>query len=229
MHAMQIVQQTWTGADCWGGQHEPKNVAVGNISSGRNETLTTTTVAAEKEVRDQRAYCSENLHITSTNFTDPSISSISSLLGRWMAAACEGRHRLQVLWDGGGNGSGRRSPEVTIFFSMVYAQQLLVACWGGGRQQLVRDVTDCRCSGTAVATSQGGGRRKSPSFSQWFLHCSHGRRQRQVRAVISRAPWAVSISRRWPGKSPGGAPHGRRPAVRGDQQAPLLPPTTAIA
>jgi hypothetical protein len=64
-----------TGADCWGGQHEPKNVAVGNISSGRNETLTTTTVAAEKEVRDQRAYCSENLHITSTNFTDPSISS----------------------------------------------------------------------------------------------------------------------------------------------------------
>jgi hypothetical protein len=48
---------------------------------------------------------------------------ISSLLGRWMAAACEGRHRLQVLWDGGGNGSGRRSPEVTIFFSMVYAQQ----------------------------------------------------------------------------------------------------------
>jgi hypothetical protein len=51
-----------TGADCWGGQHEPKNVAVGNISSGRNETLTTTTVAAEKEVRDQQANCSHYLH-----------------------------------------------------------------------------------------------------------------------------------------------------------------------
>jgi hypothetical protein len=30
---------------------------------------------------------------------------------------------LQVLWDGGGNISGRWSPEVTVFFSMVSALQ----------------------------------------------------------------------------------------------------------
>jgi hypothetical protein len=52
---------------------------------------------------------------------------------------------------------------------------LLVACWGGGWQQLVRDVTDCSCSGTAVATAQGGGRRKSPSSA---LQPMHNKKQR---------------------------------------------------
>jgi hypothetical protein len=48
---------------------------------------------------------------------------ISSLLGRRTAAACEGNRRLQVLWDRGGNDSERWSPEVTVFFSMVSALQ----------------------------------------------------------------------------------------------------------
>lgn len=124
-------------------------------------------------MRDQQAYYSKNLDITSTNLTDLSISSISSLLGRWMAAACQGQRLREVV-----AGSHR------LFLNGF-------------------------CTGSSL------------------LGC---RRQGQVRAVAGSGSSEVgdvaagSISGRWPGKSLGGARHGRRQFFLGEATRKGLAP-----
>lgn len=105
-------------------------------------------MAAEKEVRDQQAYCSENLDITSTNLTDLSISSISSLLGRWMAAACQGQRLREVV-----AGSHR------LFLNGFCTPA--VACWdvaGRGRSERWPAAAAQRSETSTPAVSRGGGR-----------------------------------------------------------------------